>query len=460
MLKINKKVKFSIKIKILIIFILNTSSSFAVVRPPLLLPPIQIIDTDKKIVINPESKVSGVSKIPTSWGGGALIQEEKEFQGFPVTAYSLSEGAWILHRKIKLSANLIEIIGSDAVSGTLKGNVRVEDSENKITLTAQKGLYDKLKETIILDGRPTLFYYNSENKLTRLTAPKILRYMSEDKIALEGGVILQDPDYTILCESATYFEKAAELKMDNNPFIFGNNIFLSGNIAVYNNNTKITKLEGNTIIVRRSSDEKTDEDTNQETQKKEELKVSYFAGNKLEVISKLSNREERIELTGDSKVIQEDYQFSGDNLSAFGINYKNLKSNEDFIFFDKKSNIKIFGKLFEHIEEKGYTHITEDPKIEFMNKSGEVSSTLTTVELERFDERKEIVARGDVQILSESGIIRGQFATYYEEEKKILVNGNPSIERDGSKISCGLIIIYPETNRILLSDGLGNIKEK
>ena len=50
--------------------------------------------------------------------------------------------------------------------------------------------------------------------------------------------------------------------------------------------------------------------------------------------------------------------------------------------------------------------------------------------------------------------------TYYEEEKKILVNGNPSIERDGSKISCGLIIIYPDTNRILLSDGLGNIKEK
>lgn len=456
MFKIIKKLIFSKKIKILIIFILNTYSGFAVVRPPLLLPPIQIIDTDKKIIINTESKVSGVNKIPTSWGGGALIQEEKEFQGFPVTAYSLSEGAWILHRKIKLSANLIEIIGSDAVSGTLKGNVRVEDSENKITLTAQKGLYDKLKETIILDGRPTLFYFNSENKLTKLTAPKILRYMSEDRISLVGGVVLQDPDYIILCESATYFEKAAELRMDNNPLIFGNNIFLTGNEAVYDNNSKITKLEGSTIIVRRSSDEK----TNQESEKKEDLKVSYFAGNKLEVFSKLSNREERIELTGDSKVIQEDYQFSGNNLSAFGINYKNLKSNDDFIFFDKKSNIKIFGKLFEHIEEKGYTHITEDPKIEFMNKSGEVSSTLTTVELERFDDRKEIVARGDVQILSESGIIRGQFATYYEEEKKILVNGNPSIERDGSKISCGLIIIYPDTNRILLSDGLGNIKEK
>jgi lipopolysaccharide export system protein LptA len=456
MFKNLNKFEFSKKIIIFIIFILNTYSSNAVVRPPLLLPPIQIIDTDKKIVLNTESKVSGVNKIPTSWGGGALIQEEKEFQGFPVTAYSLSEGAWILHRKIKLSANLIEIIGSDAVSGTLRGNVRVEDSENKITLTAQKGLYDKLKETIILDGRPTLFYYNSENKLTKLTAPKILRYMSEDRISLIGGVILQDPDYTILCESATYFEKAAELRMDNNPLIFGNNIFLTGNEAVYDNNSKITKLEGSTIIVRRSSDEK----TNQESEKKEDLKVSYFAGNKLEVFSKISNREERIELTGDSKVIQEDYQFSGDNLSAFGINYKNLKSNEDFIFFDKKSNIKIFGKLFEHIEEKGYTHITEDPKIEFMNKSGEVSSTLTTVELERFDDRKEIVARGDVQILSESGIIRGQFATYYEEEKKILVNGNPSIERDGSKISCGLIIIYPDTNRILLSDGLGNIKEK
>jgi lipopolysaccharide export system protein LptA len=460
MIKNLKKIKFSIILRIIIIFIINTYSIISVVRPPLLLPPIQIIETDKKIVINAETKVSGVSKIPTSWGGGALIQEEKEYQGFPVTAYSLSDGAWILHRKIKLSANHIEIIGSDAVSGTLKGNVRVEDSENKITLTANKGIYDKLKETIILEGRPTLFYYNSDNKLTRLTSPKILRYMSEDKIVLEGGVILQDPDYTILSDSATYFEKAAELKMDNNPFIFGNNIFLNGKEAIYNNNSKITKLEGNTILVRRASNEKTDEDNNQENLKKEELKVTYFSGDKLEVFSKLSNREEKVELTGDSKVIQEDYQFSGNNLSAFGLNYKNLESKDDFIFFDKKSNIKIFGKLFEHTEEKGYTHITEDPKIEFMNKSGEVTSTLTTVELERFVERKEIVARGDVQILSENGIIRGQFATYYEEEKKISVEGNPSIERDGSKISCGLIIIYPDTNRILLSDGLGNIKEK
>ncbi len=450
---------FIILYYLLIYFFTLLQSVETVVRPPLLIPPLQIIETDKNIQLNSDTKKTSGAKIPTSWGGGSLTQEEKDYQGFPVTVYSLSEGAWILHRKIKLTANTIEIIGSDAVSGSLKGNVKVEDSENKVTLTAQKGFYDKLMETISLEGRPTLYYYNSENKLTKLIAPKIIRYMNEDKIGLEGGVILQDPDFTIICKRATYLEKESVLEMDEHPLIFGNNIFLTGNLATYNNNTKLTTLTGDTLIVRRSVEEKKEGEADLDSKESKEVRT-ILTGNKLEIFSKSGDREERVDLTEKSKVIQEDYLFTGEMISAYGLNYKNLNSKDDFIFYDKKSNIKIFGKLFEHIEEKGYTHITEEPKIEFMDKKGEVSSTLTSVELERFTERKEVVARGDVLINSENGTIRGQYATYNEEEKKILVEGNPTIEREGTKISCGLIIIYPENNRILMSDGLGNIKEK
>jgi lipopolysaccharide export system protein LptA len=442
----------------LILFLL-TSAISSRVRPPLLLPPIEIIETDKKLFINTDVKISNLNRVPTSWGGGVLIQEEKEYQGFPITAYSLSEGAWILHRKIKLTASTIEIIGSDAMSGSLKGNVKVEDAENKVTLTAQKGFYDKMKETITLEGRPTLYYFNSENKLTKLTALKIIRYMKEDKIGLEGGVLLEDPDFTIISENAIYFEKASKLEMDKHPLIFGNNIFLTGNLATYNNNSKITTLTGETLIVRRS-DEENDKEKKDIEISNEEKNLTFFIGNKLEIFSKFGSREQKVELTEKAKVIQKEYLFSGENISAYGLNYKNLNSKDEFIFFDKKSNIKIFGKLFEHTEEKRYTHITEDPKIEFMDKNGDITSTLTSVELERFIEKKEIVARGDVQILTDNGIIRGQFATYHENEKRILVEGNPTIERDRTKISCGIVIIYPEDNRILLSDGLGNIKEK
>ena len=61
---------------------------------------------------------------------------------------------------------------------------------------------------------------------------------------------------------------------------------------MYNNSTKITKLEGNTIIVRRSSDEKTDEDTNQETQKKEKG-ISQHHSSSLKQLNQKKGESER-----------------------------------------------------------------------------------------------------------------------------------------------------------------------
>ncbi|HNI28645.1 MAG TPA: hypothetical protein PLJ29_19955, partial [Leptospiraceae bacterium] len=93
-------------------------------------------------------------------------------------------------------------------------------------------------------------------------------------------------------------------------------------------------------------------------------------------------------------------------------------------------------------------------------KEGEVKSTLRCVELERFGERKEMVARGNVVIESEESIIRGDYGTYFEEEKKLVVEGNPTLEKEGSTVRSGKIIIYPEENKVLLTDGLGIVPAK
>lgn len=432
-------------------------------RPPLLLPPISVYESGRNIPNLPADKSGKASRIPTSWGGGALVQEEKIYQGFPITAFSLTEGAWIQHRNIRLTSSHIEIIGSDALVGMLRGNVKVEDKENKVTLTSEKGIYDKLQENVILEGRPTLFYYNANSKLTKLTSNKIVRYMKENKISLEGSVILQDPDYTILSNSAVYFEKDGLLELENQPFIFGSDTFLTAKSAGYNNQTKITYLKDNTILLRVSKESipvNENSTDNLEPKSNEKKIITTFSGNLLESISKNKEREQMIKLHGDSRVIREDYVFRGNILSAFGDNYKNLESNEEFTFLDIKSNLRIIGSLFEHNELIGYTHITNNPIIEFINSEGEITSTLSTVEIERFSEKNEIVARGNVLIDSENGKIRGQYATYFEKYKVIHVEGNPSIEREGSKIFCGMILIYPDSNKIIMSDGIGVIQEK
>lgn len=449
-------------IKILIIFsllfsYLTLSGGELNVRPALLIPPLNKIEVGKKITLIPADKSGKSMKIPTSWGGGELLQEEKVHMGFPVTTYSLTGGAYIVHRNIKLNATKIEIIGSDALFGTLTGNVKIEEVDKKITLTSNKALYDKMEETIILEGRPSLFYLNSNKSKTKLTAKKITRFMKESKIVLDGGVIIEDDNFIILSQSATYDEKSNFMEMDNSPLLFGKDRYLTAEKLGYDYEKQITSLTENTIVVIRSTSEA---DDTPDTDKKKDTQLTFFTGNELSLSTSTQNREQEIVLSGNARIVREDYEFNGEKLKSFGEEYKNLESREYFTFLDKKAKMKVSGELFEHDEKSGYTHITKQPKVEFQNEKGETTSTLTTIEIERFTEKKEIVARGNVNIESENGTVRGQFATYYETEKKLVVEGNPSLERDEKKIFCGLIYIYPEENKIIMSDGIGIIKEK
>lgn len=441
-----------------IIILFNDAYSDAInIRPPLLIPPLTKLDSNKKITLIPADKTGKASKIPTSWGGGELIQEEKLHLGFPVTAYILSGGAYIIHRNLKLNSSKIEIIGSDAIYGTLSGNVKIEELEKKITLTSNKALYDKLEETIILEGRPTLFYINANKAKTKVTAKKIIRFIKDNRIELNGEVIIEDENFLIIAQGAVYDEKTNFMEMGNYPLLFGKDKFLTAETLGYDYEKQITSLSKNTIVNIRST-EVLNESSEEASPKKNQSTI--FSGDELRMFSKTTNREQEIELSGNAKIFRDDYEFSGEKIKAFGEEYKNLESGEYFTFLDKKSKMKVSGELFEHDDKNGYTHITQHPKIEFLNENGETTSTLTTIEIERFLEKKEIVARGNVLIENENGIVRGEFATYNEAEKRIVVEGNPSLERNEKKIFCGLIYIYPDDNKIIMSDGIGIIKEK
>ncbi|MCX7999069.1 MAG: hypothetical protein N3A69_08990, partial [Leptospiraceae bacterium] len=74
-----------------------------------------------------------------------------------------------------------------------------------------------------------------------------------------------------------------------------------------------------------------------------------------------------------------------------------------------------------------------NPKVEFLDSEENTKASLTAYEIERFADKKEIVARGNVKIESEDSIARGQYATYFEESKKIILEGNPSLERGGTR---------------------------
>ena len=377
---------------------------------------------------------------------------------------------------MKLSASTIEILGEEAYKGFLKGQTKVEDPENGITLTAGKGIYDKAAETVILEGRPTLYFKDKEKKITKITSPYLKRYLSDNKTVFEGGVIVENGEYTIYSETAVFLEKEDSLLMENYPFIFGKDTFLTGEKVTYSNATKNTVLENDTILLKLGyesprkkaslkKDAKPDVDNNdkpesQESETPEKVKrISVFTGEKM--IYQTGDDETRyVGMFGTAKMMRDDFEFSGSYIKAFGKENGNIEAKEEVVLLDKENHIRLSGNVLEHSKEKDYTHITDNALIEFLDKeNAEVNSTMTSIEIERFGDKKEVVSRGDVNLVSNESTVHGEYATYFEESEKMYVEGNPSLKQENKTVYCGRIIIYPNSDKIILTDGL-NVNKK
>lgn len=442
----------SIKFISLFFFLSCVFSAYPIILP-LLISPLDITET-RPDWQTPEKNKS--QKAITSWGGSALSQETRNIDGFDATVYSLSGGAYILHRKVKLSANSIEIIGQDAYKGLLKGGVKVEDTENNLTLTASRGVYDKFEETIILEGRPLLYHKDKSNKITKVSAPYIKRYLAENKTLLEKGVIVENSDYVITGETAEILEKEDLIKMENYPYIFGKDIFLTGERISYVSSARSATLEKDTLLIRNDREKTKSKSSDDDKTEEEEIKLvkSIFTGEKI-VFQSGSEEEKYVGIFGNAKIIRDDYEFTASYIKAHGKSFKNLEAKDTVNFLDKTNHVRLAGNIFEFDDASSYTHVTEDARIEFMDKENkEVNSTLTSVEIERFFDKKEIVARGNVTIDSKESKVKGEYATYFEADKRIYVEGNPSLVRDNKAVNCGRVIIYPNENRIILSNGL------
>lgn len=450
------------------------SSIFSLSRPPLLISPITL--PEKGIDFsNPKDLSSKKSaKIPASWGGNSLSQETKKVEGLDLTVYSLSGGAWILHKKVKLSATTLEIIGEEGYKGFLKGQTKVEDVENGIVLTAGKGIYDKAAETVVLEGRPTLYFTDKEKKVTKITSPYLKRYLSDNKTVFEGGAIVENGEYTIYSDTAIFLEKEESLLMENYPFIFGKDTFLTGEKVTYSNSSKNTVLENDTILLKlgyenprkkktlkkESKEVEANDDKSNESDSAEKVKrISLFTGEKM-IYQTGDDANRYIGMFGTAKMIRDDFEFTGSYIKAFGKENGNIEAKDNVILLDKENHVRLSGNILEHSKEKNYTHITDNATIEFLDKeNAEVNSTMTSIEIERFGEKKEIVSRGEVNLVSSESTVMGEYATYFEESEKMFVDGNPSLKQENKTVYCGRIIIYPNSDKIILTDGL-NVNKK
>jgi len=430
-------------------------SLFSYIQPPLL---VGSEDIFKKPGSNLTSNEKKPSKPPIFWGGSSLT--EKKMDNLPVTMYIISGGAWLRHQDIRLTAHSIEIIGEDAIKAELKGRVTVEDQKNGSVLSALHGDYDKLSDKVILEGDPRLVYTDSEKNKTYISAKKITRYLQEGRTILEGRIYITNDNLAIIGEDAVYHDSTKTLTMENRPLVFAEYRFLSGKYLLYRTDLQEVSLEEEAFLIQKKLEEVRAED-----------KSATETGGEMQWVTTISSADRMVKrnffgessvlLEGNARILRPDFEFYANflrNYTKKNTQEEILEAKGDILFKDLKNSTTLLGEILEHFPARGYSHLTGNPKIHIGDKDGKPTATIQSVEVERFEEKKEIVIRGDVQIVSEASRAFGEFATYYEEEEKIILEGDPTLERDGKKLHSGKIILYPRDDRVILSEGL-NVQE-
>ena len=446
------------------IFLIPQLLLAAEIIPPLLNSPVSL-NIKPAIIQDKEETNETIEKIreATKWGGRALTQAKKNINGIDVNVFSITGGAWILHNNVKLSARSIELIGEDAVAGYLKGGIVILDKDNGTTLTASKGVYDKFNESVTIEGDPVIVYKNKNGASTVARSRIIYRNLAEAKTELQDYVEIHNQDYTMLANHAFLFEKEDRYEIPGHPMIFGKDTFMNGESLVYDGTDGNIYLKNNPVIIQRGKKEEKDSDPKEQNENAAEqpdeeepvLKTIYSTANELVIHKGKTEMESFTGLTGNARVISENHIFSADYIKTYGETDSRLEAKNNIIARDKAGKMFLKGETLEFDQKKQYAHITDNVSVEFVDEeTQELKSKMTAIEIERFMDREEMVARGNVVITGPDYVASGAYATYYEKEKKIHLEGNPVLQKDNKKMSTGTIVIYPEENKLYLKDGI------
>ncbi|TGM86350.1 LptA/OstA family protein [Leptospira licerasiae] len=400
--------------------------------------------------VDPKRKES----FPTFWGANALTQEDREVQGLKVTIFSLEGGAWIQHKKVKLGANRIEVYGKEAYKAFLKNGVHIEDQENGTVMRAGVGEYDKYSEMVYIKERPRLSFRDKTGKTTVISAKQIDRELNTKITKLHGGVIVNHPEVTIFCAEAVFKESEHLITTDPNPILISKNRYLSGKkLSFYTNESRIL-LEENTVLFQSSEETKKDPEGNE----KKQTVITILKGDKIE--SRPNEENDRtVLISGNATVLRKDMKITSDNIESVGKDSSIIRARKNIKVHDRENNLLLSGNVFDYFRKENYLHLTDEGKMEFLDKnSSQVTSTITAQEFERFLDQKETVIRGNIWIKSKSTEAQGEYATYFENDESVLLEGNPRINRSGKILRAGKIVFYPREGRSILTEGvhLGN----
>lgn len=421
--------------------------------------------------------------LKTNFYAGELIREKYTDGPVEKVRIILRGNATIVHGTIRIVAPVIVL--EDGKSGRITGGVTVIDRENGIRLRAGRAVYSRDDQRIVMDRRPVIHIVRKGSDPATVTTDRIEQDLAEKTSTLKGDVRIFQRGIALLSEEGVYDSKRSVFELKDEPIAIGPGNYMTGKKLEYDSDRKHLEVRQNVSFFFRQK--KSLEPEQKQTEQSEVPSLIRFAktdgrlfetaGNAsvpgeaspasskstdriltadaLSYQLKSNDQEPTMRLIGNVLLTGDKIRLKSPEIETEGSSMNILVARNGAELFDGKQHIRATGKIMKYDREQETLRLEKDSLIEFLDDLNEqVTGELQAAFIEANLKTEKTFARGDVRLKRDDYIATGEIARYEASSDVVIVEGNPGIERNGSKVRSERIFIYPEQSRVLLLDGI------
>jgi lipopolysaccharide export system protein LptA len=347
----------------------------------------------------------------------------------------------------ELHTDKIIIRGNNGEIAEALGNVVLTDKTNGSKINAGKATFFKEKNIIEFYEKPNaIFKRENDSSLIYINAD-IMKYdLNTSTAEANGKVKLKNNDLNIFSNKAVFKKDEKTAVFSQNPEIKqGDNIFNADEIIYYTDKKNIV-LNRN-ARVKAYSDEK-DEKTNKIN--KVQIKASG------DVIEHFTEGDTLTIVKGNAVIDREDSLSTGDIFEMRGNKGKEDLTGSNVHINYKSENMEAFGKNFKSNKKDGISILWGNAYIIIKDaKTKQETSRIYGDYMEHYRDVDELYVSGNVRIVNNDGIVKGDRAKYQRKNNFVIVTGNARIVKDNSTVLSSAITIDTKTSNTRL---LGDIR--
>ena len=430
-------------------------------------------------------------KIPVRVSGSQFIREKKihSFTKQEEVVLTVLGNTKVVRKKTILRAPKIEVVGEDGELIIAHKRVKIDDLEQKVTITAAYAEYLKNAQKAFIKGNPKIVFSEKNKKKTIIHSDEIERDFQKKETICWRNVTIKNDDFIGYGQKAIYKENEKVTILEGEPKIYQkDNIFIADKMILFHEK-KESKLMGNVILIlteRKDKDRKKKKEKSKKKQSKEQVITSIIRSDTaLYEYGPLVylGRKSTFFGTADKSVIIErpDSKSFCKKLEVWGNAPDEIRSTYAVRTHYYEEKVEAYSESLKATQITGQIKAVTSratsgerirPMIIFLSKQNKPTILLKADVIERSATGSNLQARGNVEILMLQSnnikehrflpeekwalnklqydvetTVKGRYAEFFLDDRKVVIKGRAHVERESVALYAKEIIIYSDNTK-------------